>query len=43
MSGEGKIVAGSMTTKAQGVASKVLPDRLKAAVHRQMAEPGSGE
>jgi uncharacterized protein len=43
MSGEGKIVAGSVTTKAQGVASKVLPDRLKAALHRQMAEPGSGE
>jgi hypothetical protein len=29
--------------KAQGIASKVLPDRLKAAEHRQMAEPGSGE
>ena len=38
-----KIIAGSAMTKAQGVASKVLPDRLKAAAHRQMAEPGSGE
>jgi uncharacterized protein len=43
MSGEGKIIAGSATTKVQGIASKVLPDRLKAAAHRQMAEPGSGE
>jgi short-subunit dehydrogenase len=38
-----KIVAGSATTKAQGVGNKVLPDKLKAAAHRQMAEPGSGE
>lgn len=43
MSGEGKIIAGSATTKVQGIASKVLPDKLKAAAHRQMAEPGSGE
>jgi len=43
MSGDGKIVAGSAKTKAQGVAGKVLPDKLKAAAHRQMAEPGSGE
>jgi len=43
MSGEGKIIAGSATTKVQGIASKVLPDKLKAATHRQMAEPGSGE
>jgi short-subunit dehydrogenase len=38
-----KIVAGSATTKAQGVGNTVLPDKLKAAAHRQMAEPGSGE
>ena|SRR5947209_6351232 len=43
MSGEGKIIAGSAQTKVQGLASKVLPDKLKAAAHRQMAEPGSGE
>jgi short-subunit dehydrogenase len=43
MSGDGKIIAGSAKTKAQGVASKALPDKLKAAAHRQMAEPGSGE
>lgn len=43
MSGKDKVIAGSAQTKVQGVASKVLPDKLKAAVHRRMAEPGSGE
>ncbi|MCP3819986.1 SDR family NAD(P)-dependent oxidoreductase [Streptomyces sp. A3M-1-3] len=42
MSERGKVVAGSLRTKAQGVANKVLPDKLKAAAHRRMAEPGSG-
>ena len=39
MKGEAKLVAGSLKTKAQGVANKVLPDSLKAKAHRQMAEP----
>ncbi|WP_433280283.1 SDR family NAD(P)-dependent oxidoreductase [Pseudonocardia xinjiangensis] len=43
MKGEAKIVAGSVGTKAQGVAGKVLPDKLKAVAHRQMAEPGSAD
>jgi len=43
MAGKDKIVAGSAKTKAMGVANKVLPDKLKAAAHRQMAEPGSGQ
>ncbi|HZA15706.1 MAG TPA: SDR family NAD(P)-dependent oxidoreductase [Pseudonocardiaceae bacterium] len=43
MEGKNKVVAGSVMTKAQGLASGVLPDKLKAAAHRQMAEPGSGE
>jgi len=43
MSGKDKLVAGSARTKAQGLANKVLPDKVKAAAHRQMAEPGSGE
>ncbi|HEY3752072.1 MAG TPA: SDR family NAD(P)-dependent oxidoreductase [Pseudonocardiaceae bacterium] len=43
MKGKDKIVAGSLKTKAQGAANKVLPDKVKAAAHRQMAEPGSGE
>jgi uncharacterized protein len=39
MKGESKLVAGSLKTKAQGVANRVLPDALKARAHRQMAEP----
>jgi short-subunit dehydrogenase len=42
MSGEAKLTAGSVKTKVQGLANKVLPDRLKAAAHRQMAEPEDG-
>ncbi len=42
MGGRDKILAGSVKTKVQGIANKVLPDKLKAATHRQMAEPGSG-
>jgi uncharacterized protein len=43
MKGGRKTVAGSASTKAQGVADKVLPDALKAKAHRKMAEPGSAE
>jgi short-subunit dehydrogenase len=39
MDGDAKLTAGSLKTKAQGVANKVLPDKLKAVAHRQMAEP----
>jgi short-subunit dehydrogenase len=42
MKGEKKIVAGGLGTKAQGLAAKVLPDSVKGKMHRQMAEPGSG-
>ena len=38
--GDAKILAGALGTRAQGVAATVLPDRLKAAAHRQMAKPG---
>jgi short-subunit dehydrogenase len=38
--GKGKLVAGSAKTKVQGVANKILPDKLKATGHRQIAEPG---
>jgi uncharacterized protein len=41
MDGEQKVVAGSLKTKAQGLANRVLPDKVKAATHRQMAEPDS--
>lgn len=43
MAGRDKLVAGSLSTKAQGVANAVLPDRLKAAAHRRLADPESGD
>jgi short-subunit dehydrogenase len=39
MAGKPKVVAGSLKTKVQGVANRVLPDRAKASAHRRMAEP----
>jgi short-subunit dehydrogenase len=39
MAGKNRVVAESLMTKAQELANKVTPDRLKAAVHRKMAEP----
>ncbi|MEU3401824.1 SDR family NAD(P)-dependent oxidoreductase [Streptomyces filamentosus] len=41
--GKDKVVAGSLKTKAQGMANKILPDSLKAEGHRRMAEPGSAD
>jgi short-subunit dehydrogenase len=43
MKGAEKVTAGSMKTKVQAAASKVMPDSAKAQMHRKMAEPGSGE
>jgi uncharacterized protein len=42
MEGDDHIVAGSVKNKAQVLAGKVLPDTIKAEMHRNMAEPGSG-
>ncbi len=39
LKGDAKVVAGSLFTKAQGVVNAVLPDRVKAAAHRLMAQP----
>ncbi|MEU2657197.1 SDR family NAD(P)-dependent oxidoreductase [Streptomyces sp. NPDC007325] len=41
--GKDKVVAGSLKTRAQGLADKVLPDSFKAEAHRRMAEPGSAD
>ncbi|MBV1946681.1 SDR family oxidoreductase [Streptomyces sp. BV129] len=41
--GRDKVIAGSAGTKAQGIAAKVVPDKLKAEAHRKLAEPGSGD
>ena len=33
---------GSLSTKLQGKGSRLMPDRVKAEMHRRMAQPGSG-
>jgi hypothetical protein len=43
MAGKERVIAASLTTKVQGRASRVMPDRLKAKMHRRMAEPGSAD
>ena len=43
MKGDEKVVGGSVKTKVQAAASKIMPDSAKAQMHRRMAEPGSGE
>jgi uncharacterized protein len=43
MEGKERVVSASLSTKLQGRGSRVLPDSAKAAMHRKMAEPGSGE
>jgi uncharacterized protein len=42
MAGKERVVSASLKTKLQGRASRVLPDSVKAGMHRKMAEPGSG-
>jgi hypothetical protein len=37
--GEDRVVAASLATKAQELAAKVLPDKLKAQLHRKAAQP----
>ncbi|GIF77418.1 SDR family NAD(P)-dependent oxidoreductase [Asanoa siamensis] len=43
MKGDDHVVAGSVMNKVQAVAGKVVPDKVKAEMHRRMAEPGSGD
>ena len=42
LKGSDKVAGGSMGSQAQAKLSGLLPDRLKAALHRRMAAPGSG-
>ena len=42
MNGDERVISASLSTKLQGRLSRVLPDSAKAAMHRRMAEPGSG-
>jgi uncharacterized protein len=43
MEGRERVVSHSLFTKLQGRGSRLMPDRLKAAMHRRMAEPGSAD
>jgi short-subunit dehydrogenase len=43
MAGKERVVAASLMTKLQGRASRFMPDRVKARMHRGMAEPGSAD
>jgi short-subunit dehydrogenase len=43
MAGDERVVSASLKTKLQGRGSRLLPDSAKAAMHRKMAEPGSGD
>jgi hypothetical protein len=43
MAGKERVVSASLSTKLQGRGSRFAPDRAKAAMHRRMAEPGSGK
>jgi short-subunit dehydrogenase len=43
MAGREKVVAGSVKTKVQAAAARVMPDSVAARMHGKMAEPGSGD
>jgi short-subunit dehydrogenase len=43
MAGKERVVAHSLATKLQGHGSRFMPDSVKAALHRRMAEPGSAK
>jgi uncharacterized protein len=42
MSGDGKVFAGGLKSKAMGRSGAVLPDSVKAKAHAMLSEPGSG-
>ena len=42
MAGKQRVVAGSLSTRLPGKGSWLMPDRVKAEMHRRMAQPGSG-
>jgi short-subunit dehydrogenase len=43
MAGKERVVSHSLKTKVQGRASRLIPDAVKAQMHRRMAEPGSAD
>jgi hypothetical protein len=42
MAGDERVVSHSASTKAQARSSRLMPDSVKAEMHRKQAEPGSG-
>jgi short-subunit dehydrogenase len=42
LAGESRVTGGGLKTRLQDAGTKVMPDKVKAAMHRDMAEPGSG-
>jgi short-subunit dehydrogenase len=43
LAGKSRVTGGGLKTRVQDAASKVTPDKVKAAMHRSMAEPGSDD
>ncbi len=43
MDGDERVIAASLSSKVQGKVGRVLPDSVKAAMHADMAEPGSAD
>jgi short-subunit dehydrogenase len=43
MNGDERVVSHSLSSKLQGIGSRLLPDSVKAEMHRKMAEPGSND
>jgi len=43
MAGKERVVGGALKNKVQAAASRLMPDKAKAEMHRKMAEPGSAE
>jgi uncharacterized protein len=41
--GKDAVVTGSLSTRLQGRMNELLPEKLKAAAHRRLSEPGSGD
>jgi short-subunit dehydrogenase len=43
MAGKERVISSSVSTKAQGRFSRLMPDSVKAEMHRRMAKPGTGK
>jgi uncharacterized protein len=42
LAGDSRVTGGGLKTRVQDAASKIMPDKVKATMHRGMAKPGSG-